>query len=437
MEPDKELTKQLDKSNIRKVLQKADRSLSWHIECNTNLHSICTLSIFTEILKKETIKYEIGYESLENDVNFVLYIDSERYLLTNRPEGLCECDNREISGVGIVYELAKSLDFITEATLWPVAVAYSFYRDFILPDGDIGNSRENAHNVAEWRKNRASPDGRYCSWCFNTHADILAQIKIINCQNDGMFYKNATALPFLKSSCLFTTLKNDLNFIFMSKLFSNRSKHGDRKVSEILAGAGISIAMANEKYTSMGQSVQEIVDRTFGTRDVFIFKSGHDLEIQAIEHALLVLFYLYRGRGLYGLLSMRKKKLIDVERAGRFYQNIIKLFKDGVTYHRNLKNVVVFQLRGVKVTEDEARILFGVLYRLFRRYIIYQYSKEIPGLIVGALKTNEEDVLNNKAILYLKGFKKTKGQLKGIDKVSEDLFTIDYKDLRLVIEHMF
>lgn len=364
---------QIDQKNIIKIIQTIEKTHIVQVFCSKDLGSICALSILTEILKKELLKYEVTFARLKDGHCLALTIDGQEYTLACDAEGLCGCPRREIVGAAIVYSTAKAMGLTTIRTVWPLAVAFSFYRGLVLPaaagtaaEDAQSRAKENVGNKATDKKDQAAAS-QMCKWCTELHADLVVQTKTLACKIDGVFYKKRNALSFLHSSTLFLAIKNDLGLVFTKRLFSN--KNGDRRIHELLALAGISISTANEPYTNVGGATKAVVDATFGEREAFVLRSGHDLEISALEHALLIHFYLYKEKSLYALLSLGQRKLISPANSCRFYQNTMHLFKEAVLSQQKAGGIAVFQIKGIACMHDGAEAVFVLLDYLFCAYM--------------------------------------------------------------------
>lgn len=410
----------LDQKNLRKILQKIDKSKIIHIICNRNLHSVCSLFVFTQILKKELFKYQIEFRNMEKLRNFYFEIENEEYVLSNHC--FCECDSNEIHGIYVLYSVIKAMNFVKVETVWPMAVCYEYYKEFMNPasyhDNDINkenlnNNKESLNNNKESLNDKGSNkenlNNRFinhtlspqnkdnlnnknnnsknlnnkqltvdlnekitCRKCSEIYDEISFSIKSLNCRFDGIFSLKSIRLDFLMASTLSQSMKNDLRFIHEKKLFYTKSTYNDRKIGEFLARRGISINASNENYLGLDSFTKKLCDDTFGLTTKFVFKSGHDLEMTGVEHSFLLLFYMYKEKDIYSYMSLEKRKLIDLEKASKFYYKMIHLFKEGILTASRLKNTVVFKVKNEDFTVDQMVILSDVLKKLFKIYLKFR-----------------------------------------------------------------
>ena len=66
-----------DHNNIRKALNSIDKKQTYQIYCNKIVFSICAANIFTQILKKELIKYQIEFKYLDKGHNLIFKSETD------------------------------------------------------------------------------------------------------------------------------------------------------------------------------------------------------------------------------------------------------------------------------------------------------------------------------------------------------------------------
>lgn len=377
----------LDHKTLRKTLQSFDKTKVLSLVCNRNIHSICSTFIFTQILKKELFKYQIEFRNMEASVDFRFEHNGEEFCLSNDQGSpmLCSCLQRSTVGVCILYNAVKSMNILKIETLWPVAVCFSYYKLFanqhiygpaeaMKEPADLENIKNRAQGPPVDRS-RPLKDS-VCEKCQETYRDIIFSIRMLNCKSDGVFFARRNRLEFLLGSSLFQCIKSDLKFIHEKKLFHPKSASADRKIGEFLAKRGISISAANEAYLGLDSQVKSLCTAAFGEYEKFVFKLGHDIEITSIEHAFLVLFYLYKEKNMYSYMCLDKRKLVDVEKATRFYQKIILLFKEATLSASRVEGVVIFTVKADDLSIDQISVVSEVLSPMFRIYLKYRDEAE-------------------------------------------------------------
>lgn len=359
----------LDHKNMRGILRSLDKSKIVEIFCNRNLHSTCSLFIFTQILKKELLKYQIEFGNLGSSRDLYFKVGDEEFVLPSDNK-YCDCAQKEVVGTVILYNVAKSMDFLRVETVWPVAVCYTFYRIFTKlrnPPDSSGDLADKAIGV--------------CSRCLDLQKDLMFSVRTLNCKFEGMLCGLRNKLDFLTGSTLFLAIKNNLEFILDRKLFYTRGTGCDRKINEFLARSGISIRAANDQYMSLDSATKALATHTFGEESKFIMKSGHDIEISAIEHAFLIYFYLYKEKDMYAYMCLQKRKLMDFEKSCKFYHKVISLFREAAITASKAESVVFFQIKAGELSLEQRNVISDILLYLLRIYL-QQRSMEDHGIVL-------------------------------------------------------
>lgn len=358
---------QIDQTNIKELLRSLDRAAGVRITCNPRPYSVCALGILAEVLRRELVAHEVAFEPLAENVDLILSTEKQSHELRSDVSGLCSCGVREIVGPAIAYGAAKAMDHGSVATVWPLAVAFSFYREFVYAEVPRRGEEPAKENTA----NRGQDGGvRMCQWCQQLRGELVAQTKMLDCKLDGIFYRKTTCLPFLQSASLFDALRSDIRFVLSRQLLRGDSAV-TRRIAVFLAGAGISLASAGENYGSLSGSARARIEQALGTRDAFVLASGHDVEIGALEHALLLHAHLSRGACLDALLSLGHRPLLDSAFATHFYQKAVLLFRGAARRVTRAGKVAVFQLPRsematfASISAEEGRsVLFSLLSQL-------------------------------------------------------------------------
>jgi len=395
----------LNHTNLRKTLMSLDKARVLSLVCNRNLHSICAVFVFTQILKKELLKYQIEFKDMESTVNFQFEASGETYTLSNSHEGAehCSCGRREVVGVSILYTVIKAMSLLKVETLWPVIVCFIYYRVFTDIGCDInrGNNEEDnkenskgSNRVNDKENNRVNNDTtrvnndttrennkandinkanktNTCPRCTEMVSELTFSVKLLSSKSDGVFIIKRNNLEFLGGSTVMHCIKSDLRFIHEKKLFYTRRATADRKIGEFLARRGVSIASANESYLGLDSHTKSLCGAAFGEHEKFVLRLGHDIELSAVEHAFLVMFYMYRQRNMYAYMSLDKRKLVDLEKAARFYQKMVGLFKEATQCASRVGNVMIFGVKG-EMTVEQAGVVGQILDQMFRVYLRYR-----------------------------------------------------------------
>ncbi|KAI5151258.1 hypothetical protein ENBRE01_2011, partial [Enteropsectra breve] len=365
------------------------------IKCNKNDHSICALAILVHIFKKRLINYEIAFECMPAGHSISLDADSSTHIISDRAKYPCTCKQKQIISTTLLFHIAKDLNMLSSETIWPMAVVYSYYREFInmdysseVPKNDNGNveNRNNIkYNQIDNEDDRKRDNRKYktdvCGYCRDLKDEIVTAVKFIN-KND-IFYQKSINLIFSDQMSIFNSVKNTLGMIYKMKMVHNR-KVVDKRINEFMAWHGISIETAGESYRAMGGRERSTVEKTFGTSEEFVFRIGHSGGLGAVEQMFLLNFYLYKGKNELAFMSLFKKKLMDGEKASRFYQKIIAMLKDGMHAHKQSGDVVLFKIKdgGASPRQgNEYRIALRILNGLFRQYLKYRYGMKKYSLI--------------------------------------------------------
>lgn len=420
----------LDHKNMRGILRSLDKSKIVGIFCNRNLHSMCSLFILAQILKKELLKYQIEFGSLGPSRDLYFKVGEEEFVLSSEGK-YCDCTHRETVGTTILYNVAKSMDFLRVETVWPAAVCYAFYRIFTKLEVEGTGAEENAHkNNANKSVADKNVRDRVCRYCLDLQKDLVFSVRTLNCKFEGMFYSQRNRLDFLTGSTLFLAVKNDLEFILSRKLFYTRGAGCDRKINEFLARSGISIRAANEKYIGLDSATKSLAAQTFGEESKFVMKSGHDIEISAIEHAFLIYFYIYREKDMYAYMCLQKRKLMDFEKSCKFYHKVISLFREATTAASRTENMVFFQIKANELGKEQRDIISEILLHLLRIYL-RQRSMEDHGIVLSHVMDGAFH-----QILYSRdcGFEHVDPGLREI--VGTNAIKVCTKDLGLVVKQL-
>lgn len=412
----------LDHTNLRKTLRTLDKTRVIELFCNRNVASVCSLFIFTQILKADLFKYQIEFKELEKNINFLFTVDNVDFELTNDGD-TCHCERREIVGISSLYKVIKSMDFLKVETVWPIAVCFAHYKIFLnekkYPSdvNEVSNIRENRSNFNEnkalasenrfnisennannsengfdnsenrsnFREGKANL-GEFnnnlnrtkdfnkitCEGCNSLQEEIFLSVRMLNNKFEGLFIQKKIKLDFLSGSTLFLAVKNDLRFLHDKKLFYNKNGNCDRKIGEFLARWGISIGNAKDPYNSLDFLTKRQCTATFGEEDTLIYKNGHDIEITAVEHSFLILFYLYKEKDMFSYMCLEKRKLLDVEKVSKFYEKIVSIFKDSVLGATKAGNLAIFKVKSESFTNAQISAISYVLHRFLRIYLQYR-----------------------------------------------------------------
>ncbi|ELA40977.1 uncharacterized protein VICG_02007 [Vittaforma corneae ATCC 50505] len=285
----------LDHKNLRKTLQSFDKTKVLNLVCNRNLHSVCSIFIFTQILKKELFQYQIEFRNMESSINFCFEHNGEEFCLSNEQEPCmpCYCAQKNTVGVDILYSVIKSMNILKIETLWPIAICFSYYKVFanqsIYSSFGVACESANLENIKNTLQGPLAKDriinsgladvnvalkDSTCEKCWEMYNSIVFSIKVLNCRSDGVFFVKRNRLEFLLGSSLFQCIKSDLRFIHEKKLFHPKSASSDRKIGEFLAKRGISISAANEAYLGLDSQVKDLCATSFGEYEKFVFKLG-------------------------------------------------------------------------------------------------------------------------------------------------------------------
>lgn len=384
----------LNHKNFKKTVGFFDKNKVIEIFCNKNLHSVCESFILTQIFKKELLKYQIEFINTKSSIFFKieekeyhLYYNNQSTtndsgdsydddgkniivggasninnittnntnnnynttnIINNNPisvESYCDCEDINMKIINLLFFVIKSMNLVKTETLWPIIISFTYYRKFLYFSND-----------------------NFCIKCQNLIRDLTLATKTLNCKFDGIFHINRNKMDFLTTSKLILAIKNDLNFIFDKKLFSN-TKFSDKKINEFLAKNGISIMSANNLFINLELETKNLINKTFGKELKFVQKFGHDLEITSLEHAFLILFFLYKEKEMYSYMCLEKRKLLDLEKSCKFYYKIITLFKEGVLNNMLLEDIMIFKIKDTFYEDANLNILADILVCIFKIYL--------------------------------------------------------------------
>lgn len=377
----------LDHKSMREVLRSLDKSKMVEIVCSRSLHSICSLAIFTQILKKEMLKYQVEFESLDPSEALCFRVGEKEFVLSAKDK-YCSCVQQEVASTAILYNVAKSMDFLRVETVWPAAVCYAFYRVFTKFSV---SGEENPSNSLSMRRETS-----VCKHCTDFQTDLMFSIRTLNCKFEGLFCVQRNRLDFLTGSTLFLAIKNDLEFILSWKLFYTRGANCDRKINEFLARNGISIRAASEQYVGLDSATKHLAASAFGEETKFIVKSGHDIEMSAIEHAFLIYFYLYKEKDTYAYTCLQKRKLMDFEKSCKFYHRVMSLFREAATTASKTGNLVFFKVKTSELNAGQRDVVSDILLYILRIYL-QQRSMEAHDVVLShVLEDSSHQVLYSK-----------------------------------------
>ena len=107
----------------------------------------------------------------------------------------------------------------------------------------------------------------------------------------------------------------------------------------------------------------------FGEINTIIMKNVHDMQIIALEHAFLMLFFLYKDKPLFSFLCLNKRKLIDMDKSYKFYQKAVHAFKKAVLSVQKIEDIFLLK---IKTTEDNIDVLFNILEHIFKTYLNFR-----------------------------------------------------------------
>lgn len=421
----------LSQQNLRETLRSLDKTKALNLTCNRNVHSACAMFLFTQILKKELFKYQIEFRNMDCATNFQFECNGEEFRLSNDYEAAehCTCGRTEVVGVFVLYNVIKSMNLLRVETLWPLAVCFSYYKVFsnekFYSFTSFADELENTENTKRPTRVEEMLGTAVCEKCREMQNEIAFSIKVLNCKSDGVFFQKRSRLEFLLGSTLSQCLKSDLRFIHEKKLFYSRGTSADRKIGEFLARRGISISSSNESYLGLDSTMKGRCSRAFGEYEKFILKIGHDIEISSVEHAFLLLFYIYKDKGIYSYMSLENRKLVDVEKGAKFYQKTVQLFKDATLTSSKTGDICIFTVKGEDLTVDQVTVVAGILSNMFRIYLAYRGDSGMRVVVkVGQDKTH--------CILYSEDI--TFGAEEGAERVGSLCVKIQVKDFAAFIK---
>lgn len=413
----------LSHKNMRKVLATLDKSKILRVLCNKNLHSICSLFIFTQILKKELLKFQIEFLELESAQDIYFKTDEDEYIFSAE-ESECTCSRQEMCCVMLLFNAVKAMDFLRIETVWPAVVCYIFYKKQFSTDlNSTSNKIENTNSKTSKADNFAKENisnyeaadklgyseplqtcitDEVCKKCKDFQKELIFSIKVLNCKSEGIFYRQQINLDFLLGSTLFLSIKNNINFILDKKLFFMKPGGSDRKIHEFLAKNGISIPSANEEFSNLDSNTRNLASLCFGQETKFVIKYGHDLELSAIEHAFLLLFYLYKGKEMYSYMCLEKRKLIDTGKSCKFYHKLISIFRETVLNSTKAEDIVVFQSKSGEYDTSQLNVISHILFYFSKFYLSYRGMHKFRSIILFISANNSKDEVETTASSYKK-----------------------------------
>lgn len=366
----------LDHLNFVKIISKLNRNKLIVIYCNRKLNNICGLFILTQIFMKELYKFQIEFISTQD-----LYFTSDEIEYKFTSEGYCECSDLNMNTISLLYELIKSINYLKVETIWPVIICYAYHRDFLYGMKYFDNSKV------------------MCSKCFYLKSSLDISVKTLNCKSEGIFIKSRSKLDFLRNSELSLAVNTDLTYIFSKKIFT-KTQNNEMKLNGYLAKNGISIISSQTKFIYLDLQIKSLILNTFGKENKFIYKSGHDIEVTALEHGFLINYYLFLSNDIYSYLCITKRHLIDSTFLIQFHSLVISLFKQGVTNSMKSKEVIVFKIREKDVIgengEKDIHVLAEILFPLYKIYLNHRNMNNFKTAIVFVTEgENLETLISN------------------------------------------
>lgn len=421
----------LDNKNFRKMLQSLDKSRVLRLVCNRNLHSICALVMLTHILKKDLIKYQIEFKSMETATMICFEDAGIEYRLSNELE-MCACKRNDTVGITVLYTVIKSMNLLKIETLWPVAVCFAYYKQFANENNyfpHIATDEQNSENPSNIPTDNKDDEQILCQRCTEVHSEIQVSIKMLSCRLDGVFNLKKSRLEFLQGSTLFESIRNDMKFMHEKKLFYTKNANAERRIGEFLAKRGISLNAAHELYSGLDMQTRSLCASTFGESEKFIMRQGHDIEITAVEHGFLILFYLYREKDIYGYMCLDRRKLIDITKACKFYQKMTQMYREAVLTASRVRNIVLFRIRNETFSTGQMSVISEILNSMFRIYL--KYRNEHRSKIV--LYYDEEKIAH---VLYSENdlLKSVKRELK--EEIGPNLIRIRAQDMPVILNNL-
>ncbi|ELA40978.1 uncharacterized protein VICG_02008 [Vittaforma corneae ATCC 50505] len=153
---------------------------------------------------------------------------------------------------------------------------------------------------------------------------------------------------------------------------------------------------------------------------------GHDIEITSVEHAFLILFYLYREKDMHSYMCLDKRKLIDIEKATKFYQKIILLFKEAALCASRVGDVIIFPVKTDDLSTGQIGVVSVILNSMFKMHL--EYRNEAEQRIIQSYTIHKT---NN--ILYSETVKFENEEIIQIERMGHNMVKIESKDLPLLI----
>lgn len=243
--------------------------------------------MFTEILKKQSIQYEVQIvnEKIKIiDKQYIVCIDTVqdiKYGIMFGARGLMEKNNniikvectltrdRHLMSIMSMYEIARNINFITEKIMWPINVFLSQFKDKSYYD-----EKENNDNSKK---------------TYKTHAELKQMIELDTLKVKSIVLENVFYVPFLKTSTL------------LNSLLTIKSKP---KIFEMLAYLGISIQEANQPFESTSSHTKDTI-RNMSSTDV-LYKINEVDRLSPIENYYNMVYYISQNKYTDALLSLEK-----------------------------------------------------------------------------------------------------------------------------------
>lgn len=344
------------------------------------VQSIIVLGIMTELLEKELIGYEIEFTDTNLNTLLIVKTDSE-YILYN--DKICECKySNDISGVKIIYEYVRQSNMLSSKILWFIIILSNFY---LNPDFDK----------------------EYCNDCIEFIEKIFIDFRTLKDQKiDECDIFN---LPFTFHSNLLTGICCNIKLIIDNKYYR---KNADFKIYTSLAKRGISIKVANEKYSNINVSIKNRIELLFNKVPRLVYKDNYKINYP-FEQFILICYFLNSKNKIFDIYQSLFKGEYDEDKLVTFYKNLISLYKQLLRNYKKVNNCLVFRSnKSYDINVDDTNILL-VLDHLLKIFIdrkninitkrlmvfehndkLYLFSKMIDGNLIITAKENFTETIN-------------------------------------------
>lgn len=292
-------------NELKSILHKIPKATLILVKANISIHSICMLSIFTNILKNAQTNFEVSFI---NNFNHHIQFSYNDQLINFNSQSACNCIFSNLNPVFILVELAVDLDIDLTQLLWPAALLISFNK-FVELSGSKSGSLG-------------------CKRCMERIDELDLRIKL--CVNDANIMKVelCTNLIFNQTASIYDSIRYGTTTMFGNNLLSKRMIKNNTKINELLAMAGISINQAKECYAAVENKLKTVIKNRFGTTATYVLRNGHDLEIRAVEHVFIIGYYISIGRANDAYFSLAEYKLMDLRAGWEYYKRIMNGFRE-------------------------------------------------------------------------------------------------------------